>query len=124
MEVPCYADRYGRARLQNRPGVAEVRIYGERRYNMRIWLVRARLAAYRLTPDDVELALRQQNVEVPSGRIEGVDREFTVLSRAGLVTPVEFGRIVLKDDAAEFHGGSAEHTSELQSLMRNSYAVF
>src|SRR3546814_20770562 len=64
---------------------------------MRIWLDRARLAAYRLTPDDVELALRQQNVEVPSGRIEGVDREFTVLSRTGLVTPEEFGRIVLKD---------------------------
>ncbi|HEY9548180.1 MAG TPA: efflux RND transporter permease subunit, partial [Kiloniellaceae bacterium] len=97
LEVSDYADRYVRDRLQNLPGVAEVRIYGERRYTMRIWLDRARLAAYRLTPDDVELALRQQNVEVPSGRIEGVDREFTVLSRTGLVTPVEFGRIVLKD---------------------------
>src|SRR3546814_584258 len=97
LEVSDYADRYVRDRLQNLPGVAEVRIYGERRYTMRIWLDRARLAAYRLTPDDVELALRQQNVEVPSGRIEGVDREFTVLSRTGLVTPEEFGRIVLKD---------------------------
>src|SRR3546814_18750568 len=62
---------------------------------MRIWLDRARLAAYRLTPDDVELALPQQNVQVPSGRIEGVHRDFTVLSRPGLVTPEEFGRTVL-----------------------------
>jgi multidrug efflux pump len=97
LEVSDYADRYVRDRLQNLPGVAEVRIYGERRYAMRIWLDRARLAAYRLTTDDVELALRQQNVEVPSGRIESLDREFTVLSRTGLVTPEEFGRIVVKD---------------------------
>src|SRR3546814_13026618 len=95
LEVSDYADRYVRDRLQNLPGVAEVRIFGERRYTMRIWLDRARLAAYRLTPDDVELALRQQNVEVPSGRIVGLDRGFTVLSRTGLATPVAFGRIVL-----------------------------
>src|SRR3546814_18464314 len=47
--------------------------------------------------DDVELAWRQQNVEVPSGRIESLDREFTVLSRTGLVTPEQFGAIVVKD---------------------------
>ncbi len=92
-----YADRYVRDRLQNLPGVAEVRIFGERRYAMRIWLDRARLAAYRLTVQDVEAALREQNVEVPSGRIESLDREFTVLSRTGLVTPQQFERIVVKD---------------------------
>ena len=97
LEVSDYADRYVRDRLQNLPGVAEVRIFGERRYAMRIWLDRARLAAYRLTTDDVELALRQQNVEVPSGRIESLDREFTVLSRTGLVTPEQFQNIVIKD---------------------------
>jgi len=97
LEISDYADRYVRDRLQNLPGVAEVRIFGERRYAMRIWLDRARLAAYRLTTDDVELALRQQNVEVPSGRIESEDREFTVLSRTGLVTPEQFQRIVIKD---------------------------
>ncbi|WP_340117343.1 efflux RND transporter permease subunit [Pelagibius sp. 7325] len=97
LEISDYADRYVRDRLQNLPGVAEVRIFGERRYAMRIWLDRARLAAYRLTTDDVELALRQQNVEVPSGRIESLDREFTVLSRTGLVTPEQFERIVIRD---------------------------
>jgi multidrug efflux pump len=97
IEISDYADRYVKDRLQNLPGVAEVRIFGERRYSMRIWLERARLAAYDLTVADVEEALRQQNVEVPSGRIESVDREFTVLSRTGLVTPEQFERIVIKD---------------------------
>jgi multidrug efflux pump len=96
-EISDYADRYVRERLQNLPGVAEVRIFGERRYAMRIWLDRGRLAAYRLTTQDVEDAIRQQNVEVPSGRIESLDREFTVLSRTGLVTPEQFERIVIKD---------------------------
>lgn len=97
IQISDYADRYVRDRLQNLPGVAEVRIFGERRYAMRIWLDRARLAAYQLTTQDVEDALRQQNVEVPSGRIEGPDREFTVLSRTGLVTPEQFERIIVKD---------------------------
>ena len=96
-EISDYADRYVRDRLQNLPGVAEVRIFGERRYAMRIWLDRARLAAYELTVQEVEEALRQQNVEVPSGRIESVAREFTVLSRTGLTTPEQFRRIVVKD---------------------------
>jgi multidrug efflux pump len=97
MDISDYADRFVRDRLQNLPGVAEVRIFGERRYTMRIWLDRARLAAYRLTVQDVENALRQQNLEVPSGRIESLDREFTVLSRTGLTTPAQFERIVVKD---------------------------
>jgi multidrug efflux pump len=97
MEISDYADRHVRDRLQNIPGVAEVRILGERRYAMRIWLDRARLAAYDLTVADVEEALREQNAEVPSGRIESLDREFTVLSRTGLVSPEEFRRVVVKD---------------------------
>ena len=97
VEISDYADRYVRDRLQNIPGVAEVRIFGERRYAMRIWLDRARLAAYDLTVADVENALRQQNAEVPSGRIESLDREFTVLSRTGLTTPAQFEGIVVKD---------------------------
>ncbi len=97
IEISDYADRFVRDRLQNIPGVAEVRIFGERRYAMRIWLDRARLAAFNLTVADVENALRQQNVEVPSGRIESYDREFTVLSRTGLVTPEQFERVILQD---------------------------
>jgi multidrug efflux pump len=67
LEVTDYADRFVKDRLQNLPGIADVRIFGERRYAMRIWLDALRLAAYGLTPQDVEAALRRQNVEVPVG---------------------------------------------------------
>jgi len=97
MELTDYADRIVKDRLQVVPGVAQAQIFGSGRYSMRIWLDRARLAAYALTSADVERALREQNVEVPSGRIESIDREFTVLSETDLTTPAEFGQIILKD---------------------------
>jgi multidrug efflux pump len=96
LEITDYIDRFVVDRLKNLSGVAEVNIYGERRYAMRIWIDRARLAAYNLTVQDVENALREQNVEIPSGRIESVDREFNVLSRTGLSTPEQFQNIVVK----------------------------
>ncbi|MBU2091257.1 MAG: efflux RND transporter permease subunit, partial [Alphaproteobacteria bacterium] len=97
MELTDYAERFFVDRLQTLPGLAEVRIYGERRFSMRIWIDRAKLAGYDLTVQDVENALRQQNVEIPSGRIESLDREFTVLSRTNLITPQQFENIVLKE---------------------------
>ena len=97
LELTDYADRIVKDRLQILPGVAQLLILGERRYSMRIWLDRSRLAAYSLTPADVEDALLEQNVEVPSGRIESIDREFTVLSQTDLRTPEQFRDIVLKD---------------------------
>ncbi len=96
LEITDYADRYVKDRLQNIQGVANVRILGDRRYAMRIWLDRERLAAFELTPQDVESALRQQNVEIPSGRIESLDREFTVLSETDLRTPEQFEQMILK----------------------------
>lgn len=61
LEVTDIADRLVKTRLQTLPGVANVRIFGERRYSMRIWLDPVRLAAYGLTPADVEDALRRQD---------------------------------------------------------------
>jgi multidrug efflux pump len=96
LEVSDFADRYVKDRLQTLPGVAEVRIFGERRYSMRIWLDPAKLAAYGLTADDVEEAIRRQNVEIPAGRIESLAREFTVLPETDLRTPEEFDRLIVK----------------------------
>ena len=87
LEITDYADRYVKDQLQTIPGVAEVRLFGERQYSMRIWLDPERLAAFNLSPQDVEVALRRQNVEVPSGRVESQQREFTVLSETDLRTP-------------------------------------
>ncbi|WP_247873172.1 efflux RND transporter permease subunit [Azospirillum sp. TSH64] len=99
LEVTDFADRYVKDRLQNLPGVAQVRIFGERRFAMRLWLDPQRMAAYRVTPQDVETALRRQNVEIPAGRVESVAREFTVVSETDLRSPAEFEAIILRDDS-------------------------
>jgi multidrug efflux pump len=96
LEITDYVDRFVLDRLKNLGGVADVTIYGERRYAMRIWIDRERLAAFNLTVQDLENALRAQNAELPSGRIESRDREFSVLSRTGLVTPEQFRNIIVK----------------------------
>src|SRR6185436_8024814 len=97
LEVSDFADRYVKDQLQTLPGVADVQIFGERRYAMRIWLDRRKLAAYKMTPQDIEDALRRQNIEIPAGRIESSQREFTVLSETDLRTPEQFDRLILKD---------------------------
>ena len=97
LEISDYADRYVADRLKTLSGVASVIIGGERRYAMRVWLDRERLAAYALTPQDVEDALRRQNIEVPSGRIESSQREFTVLSESDLRTPEQFNRLIIRE---------------------------
>src|SRR4029079_16345947 len=97
LEITDYAERYVKDQLTTLPGVAEVRLFGEREYSMRIWLDPERLAAYELTPQDIEAALRRQNVEVPSGRIESQQREFTVLAETDLRTPDQFNDLIVKE---------------------------
>ncbi|MDG2242935.1 MAG: efflux RND transporter permease subunit [Rhodospirillaceae bacterium] len=83
--------------VQALPGVANVQLIGARRYAMRIWLDRARMAAFGVTAQDVEQALREQNLEVPSGRIESVDREYSVVAQTDLALPREFEKIILRE---------------------------
>ena len=89
-------NRVVKPRLQTVPGVADVQIGGDRRYSMRIWLDADRLASYRLTVQDVEEALRRQNLEVPAGRIESRQREFSVTARTDLNTVAQFNDIALR----------------------------
>ncbi|HEU4352255.1 MAG TPA: efflux RND transporter permease subunit [Burkholderiales bacterium] len=98
LELSDYADRYIADRLKTLPGVASVIIGGGRRYAMRIWLDRERLAAYSLTPQDVENALKRQNVEIPAGRIESARREFTVLAEADLRTAEQFNNMIIVEN--------------------------
>ena len=96
LELTDYVDRFVVNRFKNLDGVADVSVNGERRYAMRVWIDPARLAGYGLTVQDVEAAIRNQNADIPAGRIESTEREFTVLSRTSLGTAEEFSRIVLK----------------------------
>ena len=96
LEVTDFASRIVKPRLQTLPGAADVRVFGERKYSMRIWIDRERLAAFNLTPGDVEDALRRQNVEVPAGRIESREREFSVVAQTDLTKPEQFAAIVVR----------------------------
>ena len=96
LELTDLINRVVKPRLQTVPGVADVQIGGDRRFSMRIWLDPDKLAAYRLTVQDAEDALRRQNLEVPAGRIESSQREFSVTARTDLNTVAQFGDIALK----------------------------
>src|SRR5690606_5221083 len=89
------ADRIVKQRVQTVPGVARANIFGERRFAMRVWLDADALASRGLTVQDVAQAIRTRNIEVPAGRIESSQREFTVRSLGELRTPVEFADLVV-----------------------------
>ncbi|MFB3124876.1 MAG: efflux RND transporter permease subunit [Woeseiaceae bacterium] len=94
-EIADIATRLVKDRVQTLPGVAQADVYGNR-FAMRIWLNPDRLAGFELTPQDVENALRAQNIEIPAGRVESRDREFTVLAETDLREPEEFAQIIVK----------------------------
>jgi len=96
LQLTDLANRIAKPMMQTAPGVADVRIFGERKYAMRVWLDTDRLAAYRLTTQDIEDALRKSNVEVPAGRVESQMREFNITTATDLRKPEEFGDIVIR----------------------------
>ena len=98
LEIADIAERLIKDRVQSIKGVAEAQVYGNS-YAMRVWLDTQRLAAFGLTPADVEDALRRQNVEVPAGRVESYEREFTVVSQTDLRLPAQFEAIILREDS-------------------------
>jgi len=102
MELNDYAERYVVDALSIVDGVGTVRISGERRKAMRIWVDPRRLAARGLTVGDIEDALRRENVQIPSGRLESDAREFTLRTDTGLLTADDFRQIVLMQGADDY----------------------
>lgn len=95
LELTDYAERYLSDRFSTVPGVARVRLSGARHYAMRVWLDREALAARNLTVSDIESALRQENVELPAGRLESQTREFTLRTETGFVAEDDFRNMVI-----------------------------
>lgn len=98
LEVSDYAENVIAQNLQTISGVSAVQIWGQRRYSMRIRLMPDKLAAYQLTPLDVKLALDKENVDLPSGKIEGNSTELTVNTIGRLSTVTEFEMMIVKED--------------------------
>lgn len=110
-ELTDYAQRYLVDRFSVLDGVARVRVGGQQQYAMRIWLNRTKLAARGLTPNDVEDALRSENVELPAGAIESKDRQFTVRVERSFTSAEKFAALVLKQ-------GSDGHLVRLGDVAR------
>jgi len=96
LELTELAERVIVDRLSNVPGVASVLLGGNRRYAMRIWLDKRAMAARGITVQEIETAIRRQNIELPSGRIESTEREFTVRADSALRTPEQFAAITIR----------------------------
>lgn len=97
LELSAYANDIFKERLQTIPGVSDVGIWGERRYAIRLLVDPARLASQGLTPLDLKNALDRENVELPSGSIEGYNTELSIRTFGRLSTPEEFNDLIIKD---------------------------
>ncbi|MFP8879900.1 MAG: efflux RND transporter permease subunit, partial [Myxococcota bacterium] len=95
VELTTIADTLLVDPLSKQPGVATVMIGGERRYAMRVWLENRRLAAHNLTAGDVGAALARENVDIPSGRVESSNTEFTVRSLGELRTVEDYENLIV-----------------------------
>ncbi|AOG23312.1 efflux RND transporter permease subunit [Acidovorax sp. RAC01] len=132
LEINDLVNRIVKPRLQTVTGVADVPIYGERKYAMRVWLDPERLAGYRLTTQDVEDAIRRNNLELPAGRIESQQREFSVTSQTDLATASQFANVVIRTvngfpvrirDVARVEEGAASDRSRVRLNGREAISV-
>jgi len=98
LELSTIAERTVKPRFQTVSGVSSIIIGGEKRFAMRLWLDSERMAARQVTVLDVQRALREQNVELPSGRVENLDREMTILTRGELKSADEFNELSIRAD--------------------------
>ncbi len=132
LELSDLASRVAKPVLQTAPGVADVRVYGERRYAMRLWLDPDRMAALGVTVQDVEESLRRSNLEVPAGRIESQQREFNVTAATDLRTAEQFreltvrtvgGQAVRLGDVARVEQGPQDERSSVRINGRDAVSL-
>lgn len=98
LEMSEIADNTFKENFQTIEGVSEVRVWGEKRYSIRLWMDPEKLAAYQVTPLDVYEAVNAQNLELPSGRIEGSATELTVRTLGRLNTPEQYNNLIIRED--------------------------
>ncbi len=120
LELSQIGNNIFKERLQTIPGVSSIRIWGEKKYAMRLELDPVKMRSLNVTPQDIKLALASQNIELPSGRIEGKETELTVRTVGRLYTPEDFNELILlerdnslirlKDVGSARIGAEAERT--------------
>lgn len=131
-QLTDFAERTLVDRLSVVSGVADVQIGGERRYAVRVWLDRERMAARDITVADIERALRANNVELPAGEIESVNRKFTVRTASRLADVEQFANLVVRrqgnyqlrlGEIAEVELGAEDDTTYVRANGRNAIGL-
>ncbi len=127
MELTEIANNIFKERFQTIPGVSQVMIYGEKKYSIRLWMDPEKLAAYQLTPLDIFNAVNSQNLELPTGSLEGNNMELTIRTVGRLSTPGEFNNLIVKEQGeiiVKFQDiGRAEFYPENDRTMLRSNGV-
>ena len=133
LEVSNIASTVIKERMQTIPGVKRVGIAGEKKYAMRLRIDPSKLAAYQLTPSDIEQALRKENVDLPSGRVEGDQNELTVRTLGRLTQEADFNNMIIRQEGSTIIrfkdigfaelGAENERTAIQNSLKGNSPTI-
>lgn len=121
LELSEIADLTVKEQLQTIPEVSSVMIWGEKRYCMRLWLDPTKMAGYGITPMDVKNALDKENVELPSGSIEGNTTELTIRTMGQMHTTEEFNNLVVKENGGRVIRFSDIGRAELSARDLKSY---
>lgn len=98
LEISEIADLTVKEQLQTIPDVSSVEIWGEKKYSMRLWIDPIKMAGYGITPMDVKSAVDRENVELPSGSIEGNVMELSIRTLGLMHTAEEFNNLIIKED--------------------------
>jgi multidrug efflux pump len=101
LELSEVADLTLKEQLQTVSGVSAINIFGEKRYSMRLYIDPTKLAGYGLTPMDVRSAISRENVELPSGTIEGTNTQLTIRTLGLMSTPKEFNDLIIKQSEGQ-----------------------
>lgn len=125
LELTTLAERQIKPRFQGVSGVSSIIVGGEKRFAMRLWLDSEKMAARQVTVLDVQRALRQQNIELPSGRIENMDREMTIQTRGELKSSNEFNELVVRTSTTnrvllKDIGRAEEGTQDYRTIARSA----
>ena len=121
LELSEIADLTVKEQLQTISDVSSVSIWGEKKYSMRLWLDPTKMSGYGITPVDVKNAIDQENVELPSGSIEGNTTELTIRTLGLMHTPEEFNNLILKTDGDRIIRFSDIGRAELGAADLKSY---
>lgn len=116
LELSEIADNVFKERLQTIPGVSRVQIWGEKEYAIRLRMDPLKMASYGITPMDVLSKIQTENVELPSGRIEGQSIELSVRTKSRLSSPQEFDQLIIKESETNIVRFQDIGTSELSAL--------